>query len=232
MPAVAIPAIVGAYSAWQSHRDATNAAKLSPAEQQAQQTQLGASKALTSQASTLTNYGLPKLQQAGNYFSTLAGGNRAATAQALAPETANINDLYGGTQRTLQRFLKGPDRDYQMGELARQRTGQIGGLFAGARAQGVSGLVSLGEYGVGQGTSALGGAAGIAGSVAGMGQSNRIYAGQLQQQAGSSTAALILQLLKMYAGRSGGSGFASIPSIGVSSGIPTGVGTTVPGGGF
>lgn len=208
MPAAAIPLLYGATaigSGIASYRSAKKAGKLSPVEEEAQRTQQGASNALTDQGRMLTNYGMPQLQQASRYYSTIAGGNRAAIQQTLAPDVANINDTYGGTQRTLARFLKGPDRDYQLGELARQRAGAIGSLFTGARQRGVESLVNLGQYGVSQGAAAYGGAAGVAGNLASMGQSNRQYATQLQRDAGAGTANLVFQLLKLYAQQRGSS---------------------------
>lgn len=190
----------------------------------ATRTQTDASNELSTSGRDLTAYGMPKLQQAGNYFSTLAGGNRAATTQALAPEVEQINDVYGGTQRTLARFLRGPDRDYQMGELSRQRAGSIGSLFTGARERGVAGLVRLGEFGVGQGTALKQGAAGIAGDVADRAMRNRYGGAELERSAGADTAGLIFQLLRSGAfkwGKGGGS-----------SGLPgTQIPIRIPGGG-
>lgn len=213
MPAAAIPAVIGAGGAigggLLNFFGAKKAGKPSAQEAAATRTQTGASEELASGGRALTGFGMPKLQQAGNYYSTLAGGNRAATTQALAPETGQINELYGGTQRTLARFLRGPDRDYQMGELSRQRTGALGSLFSGARARGVEGLVNLGQYGVSQGAGMTGGAAGIAGDVARAGMQNRLTAADLQRQAGSDTAGLLFQLLKSGAftwGKGGGKG--------------------------
>lgn len=200
MPAAAIPGIaMGAGSIGAGLLNYFGAKKGSqPGKEEAGaiKTQTGAADQLSQQGSQLSGFGMPKLQQAGNYFSTLAGGNRAATSQALAPETEQVNALYGGTQRTLQRFLKGPDRDYQTGELARQRVGALGSLVTGARQRGVEGLVGLGQFGVGQGAAATSGAAGIAGDAADRGMRNRFGGQDLQRQAGSDTAGLIFQLLR------------------------------------
>lgn len=223
MPAAAIPAIATAGgsigSGLLNYFSAKGASKPGKEEGAAIQGQTSAGNQLTAQGSQLSGFGMPKLQQAGNYFSTLAGGNRAATGQALAPEAEQIKSLYGGTQRTLQRFLKGPDRDYQTGELARQRTGALGSLFTGARERGVAGLVNLGQYGTSQGASATAEGGGILGSVANRGQANRFGGQDLQRQAGADSASLIFQLLKGGAfkwGKGGGGGssslFTSIPA--------------------
>lgn len=200
MSVAAVPAIIGAGGAIGggilNYMGAKKAGTPGKDEAAATRAQTGAGNELAAGGRQLAGFGMPKLQQAGNYFSTLAGGNRAATTQALAPETEQINQIYGGTQRTLARFLRGPDRDYQMGELARQRTGALGSLFRDARARGVEGLVNLGQYGVSQGAGMTGGAAGIAGDVARAYQGNRLTASELQRQAGSDTAGLLFQLLK------------------------------------
>ena len=222
MPAAAIPIAMGA-SALINYYSARKASQRTPEETAALQTQTNASNQLIDQGRMLTNFGLPKLQQAGNYFSTLAGGNRAALQQQLAPDVRNINDVYGGTQRTLARFLKGPDRDYQMGELSRQRAGQIGSLFTGARDRAAGTLLNLGQYGVSGGTTALSSAAGVAANAGQSAFQNRVYGNQIGAQAGSNTASLIFSLLQSYLNRGatsgGGTGsFASIPSIPVTSG--------------
>jgi hypothetical protein len=199
MPAAAIPAISagGAIgSGLLNYFRAKNASKPNPIERQAQQTQTNAANQLSQQGAGLSAFGMPKLQQAGNYFSTLAGGNRAAIGQAVAPDAQNINSVYGGTQRTLNRFLRGPDRDFQTGELARQRASGIGSLFTGARTRGVAGLTEMGQFGASAGASSLGGAAGIAGQVGSSAMSNRYAGADLQRQAGSDTAGFIFQLLK------------------------------------
>ena len=229
MPAAAIPALITAGGSIGAgllgYKSAKAATKLSPAETQAQQQQTQAGQELGAQGRMLTAYGMPQLQQAGRYYSALASGNHATTAQAVAPEAAQINDVYGGTQRTLARFLRGPERDQQFGELARQRAGAIGSLFTGARERGVSGMVNLGQYGVGQGTSALQGAAGIAGQVGAQAANNRLTGAQLQGQAGASTAALIFQILQGYNNRSRGGAAPTVPVpyVPATSGLPMGL---------
>lgn len=211
MSANAIPLIAAAVTTGGSLWSAHKAGQLNPAEKGAQQTQQRAGNALEQTGARLTGYGMPKLEQAGTYFSTLAGGNRAATQQALAPDVANINAVYGGTQRTLARFLRGPDRDFQLGELARQRAGATGSLFSAARARGVEGLVQLGQYGTSQGAAATSGAAGVAGGVGAQGFANRQAGNQMTEEAGRNAGSLIFQLLQGYKG--GGVGGGKIPQI-------------------
>ena len=219
MPAAAVPALIGAGSSigsgLLSYFGAKKASKPNPLETQAQQTQTGAATQLAGQGKALSDFGMPKLQQAGNYFSTLAGGNRAATAQTLAPEAQNINDTYTGAGTTISRFLRGPERDFQTAELARGRAGAIGSLFTGARDRGVSGLTNLGMYGTNAGVQASEGAAAISGNVADRSMSNRFGGAGLQRQAGADTAGLIFQLLKsgMFSRGTGGASTGGSPTV-------------------
>jgi hypothetical protein len=149
--------------------------------------------------STLTGMGTPQLAQAGGYFSSLAGGNRATMTQALSPEISQINSVYGGTARTLSRFLRGPTKDVQMAEGERQRGGQIGSLFASARPQANAALAQLGGQEVGQGIAAQGTAGSLFGTQANLGQQADIANAQLQSQAGQGFGGLLFNLLKTFA---------------------------------
>lgn len=232
MAAAAIPLIAAAITTGGSVYSAHQAGKLSPAQKSAQQTQQRAGTALERTGGALTEQGMPQLQQAGKYFSTLAGGNRAATQQALAPDLANLQSVYGGTQRTLSRFLRGPDRDFQLGELARQRAGATGSLFSAARARGVEGLVSLGQYNTGQGTAATDAAADVGAGLGAQAGLQRQQANAGQEQAGRDAGSLIFQLLQGYkgGGRISGAKLSPLPlgpRAGV--GIGSGGGFSMPG---
>lgn len=147
----------------------------------------------------LTGMGIPQLQQAGGYFSSLAGGNRATMTQALAPEISGTNAIYGGTARTLSRFLRGPQRDTQLAETERERGGAIGNLFNTARPQANAALAGLGGQNVSQGTGARLGAGSLFGTQANLGQSADIANAQIQSQAGAGFGGLLFNLLKTFA---------------------------------
>jgi len=153
---------------------------------------------LQNTGTTLTGLGVPQLQQAGGYFSKLASGNRATMTQALSPEISQINSVYGGTARTLSRFLRGPTRDVQMAEGERQRAGQIGGLFATARPQANTALAALGSQTVGQGVGAAGAAGSLFGTQAKLGQEADIANAQLQSEAGQGFGGLLFNILKTW----------------------------------
>lgn len=221
MPAVgasaALPSIISAAGAiggsLLGRKSVQGSTQMSPAELQAQQGQLGQAGQLSKLGGQLGGMGTANLSKAGGYFSSLAGGNRASTAQTLAPDVSNINSVYGGTARTLGRFLRGPEAGVQGAEAERERAGQIGRLFGGARSGANSALAGLGAGEVGAGASASQGAGGLFASVGAQGQSSRFGGAQLEHQAGSDFGGLMFNLLKQYSGRSAGGGMTgNLPS--------------------
>ena len=165
--------------------------------QQAFVAQGGAGRNLSGMGSNLAGIGMPALAQSGRYFSTLAGGNRGAMTQALSPEISNISDVYTGAGRSLSRFLRGPEKDVQMGELERNRAGQIGSLLAGGRGAANQSLANFGVAATGAAGSAYSGAGSIFGSQAKTAQDARIAEVQAQEQAGQGFGGLFFNLLKL-----------------------------------
>jgi hypothetical protein len=199
MPAAVVPAIQGgaALASYFGGRAAAGgAATPGPQEQAALNAQTRAGTALGGQGAALGGMGLAAQQQGLGYFSSLASGNRGAMQQALSPQIQQLNQTYGGTRRTLARFLRGPERDYQLGELERERSGGVASLFANARPNAVGQLLNYGGQMTGQGISALGGAGGIFGGQAAQLAYNRLSGAELQRQAGMDVGGLVFQLLK------------------------------------
>ena len=161
-----------------------------------QQSSIGQGLNTTGQG--LMGTGQQQLGSAGKYFSTLASGNRAATTQALAPAVGNINSVYGGTARTLDRFTRGPDKTVQMAETERERAGQVSSLFRDAPGQANQALAGLGSTNLTAGLGAQTSAAGIFGGEAGLAQNAQITQNQQQQQAGQGFGGLLFNALKMY----------------------------------
>ncbi len=127
--------------------------------QQAGQTAFG-------QGQQLYGFGMPRLNQAASYYSTLLNGNRAAMTQAIQPEIAGITDTYRGAERSLERSgVRGAQRDVAQAELARSRAGQIGGLLGGVRPMAAQALGQLGQFGVSQGQQGIGSAGTIYGNM-------------------------------------------------------------------
>lgn len=205
MPAAAaIPSIIGAVGGIGGSllgRKSVQASTQPSAEEKGALTaQTGAANQLTKTGKTFTDMAAPQLRQAGGYFSTLASGNRAATAQQLAPDVQNLNDVYGGTANTLSRFLRGPERGVQMAESERERAGQVSSLFRNARPQANSMLAGLGTSSAGIGAGATGGAASIFRGVSEQGSRNRLAGANLEHQAGSDFGDLMFNILKLYSG--------------------------------
>src|ERR1019366_3280321 len=140
--------------------------------------QTGIANNLSSTGAGMVGTGQQQLGSAGKYFSTLASGNRAATATALAPAVGNINSVYGGTARTLNRFTRGPDKTVQMAETERERAGQVSSLFRDAPGQANQALATLGANNTSMGIGAQGTAAGIFGGQAGLSQNAQIASNQ------------------------------------------------------
>lgn len=213
----AIPAIISAGGAIGTsllgRKSVQGSTQRSPAETAALTAQTGAANQLTEQSGQLSRQGMPQLQQAGRYFSTLASGNRGAMTQALAPDIESIRDVYGGTARTLSRFLRGPEKDVQLAETERERAGQIGGLFRGGRMGANTQLAGMGGAATGAAASGFGGAAGIFGGQAESGMRNRFGGADLEHQAGQDFGGLLFNILKMYSQQGGsGGGKSPLPS--------------------
>lgn len=210
MPVAAplISTAVGAVGSLLGRKSANKAAQPSGAELAAEQGQTQNARNLTGTGTGLLAQGMPQLRQAGGYFSTLAGGNRAALTQALAPDIENINAVYGGTARTLQRFTRGPERTVQMAEAERERAGQVASLFRNARPQANAQLANMGQETIRGAGSLFDSAAGQYGNQAGRGLTNR-YAGEnLKRQAGEDYGNLFFNLAQTGMGlfRPGGGG--------------------------
>src|SRR5262245_45806324 len=106
-----------------------SAMKRSPEEQAALGPAQAAGAAAAQAGAGMLGQSKPWLQQTGNYYSTLLGGNRAAMTQARAGDVANLADLYRGATRNLDRSgLQGAERDVAAAGLNRDRASKIAGL--------------------------------------------------------------------------------------------------------
>ncbi len=193
-------------ASWLGSRSAKKKTQQTPQEAEAMGAQTGLARQLGSQGRQLFNMGMPALQQGSSYLRTLAGGNRAATSQLLAPDIENVNDVYGGAKKSLSRFLRGPEKDMQLGELERERAGGISRLFRDARPNAVSRLLDFGGDTTSQGMSAAGGAAGIHSGVQNSLFRNRYAGADLERQAGADYGNLFFQMMQMAGGGGGGGG--------------------------
>jgi hypothetical protein len=164
--------------------------------QSGSQGQTAAAGQLQQNAATQGTIGTSALGQSAGYFGKLAGGNRAVMSQALGPQISSLNDVYGGTARTLARFTRGPTQQVQMAESERERGGQIGSLFSTARTGANQALAGIGQ-GAFQGST---GAAAGAGSIFGQQVGQSLQGEQMGMQAGAGVGNLLFNLLKMYKG--------------------------------
>lgn len=82
----------------------------------------------------------PAYKQAQDYYTSLLGGNRAASAQAVAPDFRAITDLYGGAMHRADRTLTGAGRDQAQGTLLREQTAHLADLIPRARQDAASKL--------------------------------------------------------------------------------------------
>lgn len=174
--------------------------------QKALQGQTGAAGALTGQGGSLFGQGQGQLQQSGRYFSTLASGNRAAAGQVLKPEIQSVNDVYGGTARTLSRFLRGPEKDVQMAEGERERAGAVSNLFSSARPAANNALAAMGAGSTSMGLGATAAGGSQFGGVARTSQDAAVESAKLEQQQWQGFGNLLGKFLPFLPGFRGGGG--------------------------
>ena len=179
MPVVPfIPMIVsGVSSVIAAKRAQSAASKRSKEEQDALAGASGAAGSMGQQGSQLLGQGGGYLGQAGNYYSTLLGGNRAQMAQATAGPRAALTDVYRGAERGLERSgVRGAARDVATAELGRERASRISSLVTGVQPAAAAGLAGLGGQALSAGSSLSGGAGSIYSRLLGEGFQNRTYA--------------------------------------------------------
>jgi len=119
----------------------------------------------------------PWMKQAGNYYSTLLSGNRAAQAQAQAAPMAQISQQYRGAERGLERSgVRGAARDVAAGELGRERVSKMAGLTTGVQPMAAEALGNLGLNMGNQAGALMGTAGNVYGNLLNSGAHNREYA--------------------------------------------------------
>lgn len=85
------------------------------------------------------------LDQAGNYFSPLLRGGRAAIDQSLAPDRAAVTETYRGAGKAIEQSgMRGGTRDLANAELNRDKAGKLALLAPAARANAAGAMVQLG----------------------------------------------------------------------------------------
>jgi hypothetical protein len=88
----------------------------------------------------------PALQKAMQYYTQLASGSRSGIQGALAPSIGALTETYRGAENGLMaRSNPGASRDRQLGELARQKAGQLGLMPFQARESAIGNLAGMGQ---------------------------------------------------------------------------------------
>lgn len=163
------------------------------------------------QSAQLFRAGMPLVNQSGNYWGRILGGDRATMRASVAPEASEITDLYKGAERNLERSnLVGPARDYAAGELARERTGRIASLIPLARRAAAGEGANLGTTLLGEGRNNLSSASSTLGSLVEGQRKQDAYNNEQSYNFGQNLAGLVTDVYKAWPrkGDSGASGFA------------------------
>lgn len=202
-----IPTIVSAVGGGIASKFAQkNAMKRSPEEQAALAGASGAAGSMGRQGSELIGQGGGYLGQAGNYYSTLLGGNRAQMAQATAGPRAALTDVYRGAERGLERSgVRGAARDVATADLGRQRASSLSSLVTGVQPGAAAGLAGLGGQALSAGGQLSQGSGSIYSNLLGQGAQNRQYGRQEGQNFGSGVGGFLFDILNS-SGKFGGKG--------------------------
>lgn len=154
----------GAAGSVYSANKQSSTAKASQALQaQAMQQQSDLSSSIKGYADSRFKMADPALTAGMGYYTKLLSGDRGTVQGAIAPDVANVNAAYKGTQNYLdQQGVQGGARDNAIAESERSRVGQIGMLPFMARNAAAGNLVQAGTTLSGQGMAGLSGAASAA----------------------------------------------------------------------
>lgn len=189
----------------------SSAQQRSPEEQQALGGAQGIAGGLQSSGTQLTQQGMGQVGQAGSYYSTLLGGNRAQMGLATAAPRASITDTYRGAERSLEHGgVRGAVGDLAKAELSRDKASKISGLTTGVQPGAAAALADIGTNLTGQGGQRMDAAGSIYSNLLGQGSQNRQYARGEGEKAGSSIGSLLFDILsgasKLGGGQKGMSG--------------------------
>ncbi len=141
IPLIAL-AVGGATSAYQAHK----AGQTADAQTNLMNQQSGLAREMAGFGQQQYSAAQPALQKAMNYYQTLAGGDRGAISNLLAPQRASISDTFSGAQNSLEaKMAPGPGREEAIANLMKQKTGQLGLMPIQARNDAVGHLGAMGQ---------------------------------------------------------------------------------------
>jgi hypothetical protein len=166
--------------------------------------QTGIAQTFQQQGTQLIGEGQDQLRAPTNFYQQLLSGNKAAVSQAVAPDVANLRDVYSGAHKQLERSgTQGASRDMASAELGRQEAGQLGSFVLGARPAAAEAMTAMGQNtraaGVGMGMNA----ANIYGSLLTGARQDRAYNGAISQQIGENTGELLTSIYKAWGSKQG-----------------------------
>lgn len=148
----------------------------------------------------------PNVSGAADYYNKILHGDRAALTSAIQPELTGVTEMYRGAEKGLDRMAPGAGRDQARAELGRQRVGQLGGLYFGARQNAAQTGINL----TGAATGATGGAANIYSTLLNGMRDDRDFNDRQQTAFGAALGPLFVDLYKAWQTKKP----AGIPKIG------------------
>jgi hypothetical protein len=149
---------------------------------------------LGGQGRNLYNVSSPTYTRAMGYYGNILSGNKAAVAQAIAPEAEMLTEMNAAEQSAIKNgSLRGGARDLALAESGRSGAGRVSALVPQARKDAAAAGSNLALQGMGLGTQQEGAAAGLYSNLAGMGQQDRQFGVQAEMQNRFQAAGLNVQ---------------------------------------
>jgi hypothetical protein len=208
-PAAAfIPALIGAGGGIASSiiggKAGKAAMKPSPEEAGYLRRQSGLVDLLKGQAETTFNTGMPAINEAQQYYQTMARGDRSKMSQAIAPSVAQITQQYRGAEGSINRNLRGAQRQQQQGELRRDRASKLALLTTGQQPAAYDAMNQTGQALIGHssGSAARGGS--ILDSMTRNAGDRRQYGMDVGRDVSKSMGGILADILKNTGGGKGG----------------------------
>jgi hypothetical protein len=138
----------------------------SPQEQALMGQATGAAGQMGKMGMEAASMGTNTLGKSANYYQRLLSGDRNMLTQTLQPEIQGLTDISRGASRGLSRSgVRGASRDVAEAEIGRQKAGQVGSLFAGARPMAAAALSNIGATSQSAGFTGMGNAGNIYGNL-------------------------------------------------------------------
>lgn len=151
---------------------------------------------LRGQGEQTFNEGMPGISRAMSYYDTMARGDRSKMSQAIAPSVAQITQQYRGAEGSIDRNLRGAQKQQQKGELRRQRASQLALLTTGQQSGAYDKMNATGQALVGQSGRSLMGAGNLMESMLDNSAERRKYGRDVERETGKGFGGLLGDILK------------------------------------